>query len=102
MTLYQLCCLWIFTVLASAMMFDPVTSFVLANPRFVLRRLIFAGWYMFWTHPRLMPPLMQLFPRWAAWFYGNLLADYLIIFMDDLEDKDILEIFKDKEDDEDE
>ena len=37
--LYQL--LWIFTVLASAMMFDPLTSFVLAT-RFVLRRLFFA------------------------------------------------------------
>ena len=84
MTYYQACCLLVFTILGTAILIDPVTQFVIANPLFIARRLIFAWWYMFWTTPRLVYHFTDAFPKTSIKFYSNLMKQYLDIFGEDI------------------
>ena len=63
---------------------DPVTKYVIANPLFIFRRLIFAWWYMFWTTPRLVYYFTDVFPKTSIKFYSNLMKQYLDIFGEDI------------------
>ena len=84
MTYYQACCLLVFAILGTAILIDPVTQFVIANPLFVARRLIFAWWYMFWTTPRLVFWFTIKYPETSIEFYNNLLKQYILIFGEDI------------------
>lgn len=84
MTYYQACCLLVFAILGTAILIDPVTKYVIANPFIIARRLIFFWWYMFWTKPSLVFYFTDIFPRWSIIFYRNLIKQYLDIFGEDM------------------
>lgn len=77
MTYYQACCLLVFTILGTAILIDPVTEYVIANPLFIARRLIFAWWFIFWTTPRLVHYFTDSFPKTSIKFYSNLEKQYI-------------------------
>ena len=74
MNYYQACCLLVFTILGTAIIIDPVTQFVFANPFFIARRFFFALWYMFWTEPFVLFKFTDWFPMTAMEFYLTLLT----------------------------
>ena len=80
MNYYQACCLLVFTILGTAIIIDPVTQFVFANPFFIARRLLFAMWYMFWTEPCVLIQFTQRFPMTAMEFYFDLIDGYKEVF----------------------
>ena len=80
MTYYQACCLLVFTILGTAIIIDPVTQFVFANPFFIARRFFFALWYMFWTEPLVLFKFTDWFPMTAIQFYNELIDEYKEVF----------------------
>ena len=80
MNYYQACCLLVFTIFGTAIIIDPVTKFVFANPLFIARRFIFVLWYMFWTEPAILFQFTQRFPMTAMDFYFKLVDDYKEVF----------------------
>ena len=69
-----------FSILGTAIIIDPVTRFVFANPFFIARRLSFAMWYMFWTEPFVLVQFTQRFPMTAMEFYFDLVDEYKEVF----------------------
>lgn len=100
MTYYQACCLLVFSILGTAILIDPVTKYVIANPFLIARRLIFAWWYLFWTTPRLIFYFTDTFPRWSIIFYRNLMKQYLDIFGEDIAEMMENDEWEEDEDDE--
>ena len=80
MSYFQACCLLIFSILGTAIIIDPVTKFVISNPIFVIRRIVFSMWYLFWTDPAVVIPFTRLCPVTAMEFYFNLIDAYQEVF----------------------
>lgn len=80
MNYYQACCLLVFSILGTAIIIDPVTQFVFANPFVIARRFFFAMWYMFWTEPFVLIQFTQRFPMTAMEFYFELIDEYKEVF----------------------
>ena len=80
MNYYQACCLLVFSILGTAIIIDPVTRFVFANPFFIARRFFFSLWYMFWTEPLILFKFTDWFPMTAIQFYHDLIDEYKEVF----------------------
>ena len=80
MTYYQACCLLVFTILGTAILIDPVTHFVFANPCMVAKRALFAAYYMTMTAPRVVYFLTMNWPMTAMQYYFDLIDQYKQVY----------------------
>ena len=80
MTYYQACLTLVFAILGTAIIIDPVTQFVFANPLYVLKRLLFTIYYMAVTDPRIIVFVSRRWPLFAMEFYFKLLIQYRAVF----------------------
>ena len=67
-------------ILGTAIIIDPVTQFVFANPLYVLKRLLFTVYYLVVTDPRIIVFVSRRFPMWSMEFYFKLLLQYRAVF----------------------
>ena len=80
MTYYQACLTLVFAILGTAIIIDPVTQFVFANPWYVLKRLLFTIYYVVVTDPRIIVFVSGRWPMWAMKYYFKLLVQYKAVF----------------------
>ena len=80
MTYYQACLTLVFAILGTAIIIDPVTQFVFANPWYVMKRLLFTIYYMVATDPRIIVFVSQRWPMWSMKYYFKLLVQYKAVF----------------------
>lgn len=98
MTYYQACLTLVFAILGTAIIIDPVTQFVFANPLYVLKRLLFTVYYLVVTDPRIIVFVSRRFPMWSMEFYFKLLLQYRAVFPEIFDENG--EIIKEDEDQE--
>lgn len=80
MTYFQACCLLVFSILGTAILIDPVTSFVFANPFMIAKRFLFAVYYMAMTSPRVVYFLTMNWPMTSMGYYANLIDQYKVVY----------------------
>ena len=80
MTYYQACLTLVFAILGTAIIIDPVTQFVFANPWYVLKRLLFTIYYVAVTDPRIIVFVSGRWPMWSMKYYFKLLVQYKAVF----------------------
>ena len=80
MNYYQACCLLVFSILGTAIIIDPVTHFIFANPLMIARRFFFALYYMAMTTPRIVFFLTMNWPMTAMEYYANLIDQYKEVY----------------------
>lgn len=86
MTYFQACCLLVFSILGTAICFDPLTAYIIGNPVFILKRIGFAAYYWVATTPRLITVFTYAFPLTALRYYYGLADQYRRVFPEVFDD----------------
>ena len=99
MSYYQACCLLVFSILGTAIIIDPVTHFIFANPCMIAKRFFFALYYMAVTTPAVVIFFTERWPMTAMEFYYDLVQEYKEVFPEVFDKDGNLIEFEEDEDD---